>query len=255
MELIFRTMNNNEAIELKRLARKSFGLIEGLFVTKPKTALVAIIDEQIIGGFIYKLEICNGKKIGIASFLFTDPAFQGQVIGKQICDKGIQHLWEFGCEYLVTLVRDDNVASWRVFEKNGFVLTNLQKVVSFIGLFGAIKLFIKSSYGHFAIGYNFYFASSEEQSASSYRKEGPIVQIMLYVLLNILFFLPFVIITQNIFSVLVSSAFVFLGIVFAGYIGTLFSKRKWSFRLTGGGAFLYFIINIFPSLFFPVIGN
>ena len=255
MGITFRSMNNDEAPELKKLARKSFGFIEGLFVTKPKTALVAIIDEKIVGGFIYKVEICNGKKIGFASFLFTDPVFQGQGIGKQICDKGIQYLWEIGCDNLVTLVRDDNVASWGTFEKNGFVLTNFQKVASFIGLFGAIKLFVKSSYGLYGIGHDFYIASSEEQSVSFYRKEGTITQVIIYVLLNTLLFLPFVIIAQNIFSLLMSSAMVFFGIVFAGYIGTLFSKRKWNFRFTGGGAFLYFILNIIPNLFFPVIGN
>ena len=52
-----------------------------------------------------------------------------------------------------------------------------------------------------------------------------------------------------------SSAFVFLGTVFIGYIGTLFTRRKWNFRFTGGGAILYLIINVFPNLFFPMIGN
>ena len=255
MDLTFRSMNNNEAMEVKKLARKSFGFIEGLFVTKPKTALVAIIDEKIVGGFVYQLEIYNGKRIGFISFLFADPVFQGQGIGKQICDKGIQHLWEMGCDNLVTFVRDDNVASWGTFKKNGFVLTNLQKVASVTGLLGAMKLYIKTLYGLFDIGHDFYIASAVEQSASFYKKEGTIGQVLIYVLLNTLFFLPLVIITQNILPVIVSSAFVFLGIVSAGYIGTLFSRRKWNFRFTGGGAILYFIINIFPNLFFPLIGN
>ncbi|MCL2592880.1 MAG: hypothetical protein FWD82_05895, partial [Defluviitaleaceae bacterium] len=159
------------------------------------------------------------------------------------------------CDNLVTFVRDDNVASWGTFKKNGFVLTNLQKVASVTGLLGAMKLYIKTLYGLFDIGHDFYIASAVEQSASFYKKEGTIGQVLIYVLLNTLFFLPLVIITQNILPVIVSSAFVFLGIVSAGYIGTLFSRRKWNFRFTGGGAILYFIINIFPNLFFPLIGN
>jgi len=255
MDLTFRSMNNDEAMELKKLARKSFGFIEGLFVTKPKTAIVAIIDEKIVGGFVYQLEICNGKKIGFVSFLFTDPVFQGQGIGKQICEKGIQHLWEIGCDNLVTFVRDDNVFSWGIFKKNGFALTNLQNVANVIGLLRAMKLYIRTLYGLFGIGHDFYIASPEKESASLQKKEGTIRQVLVYVLLNTLIFLPNAIITRNIIPVIVSSSFIFLGIVFAGYIGTLFSKRKWSFRFTGGGVVSYFIINIFPNLFFPVIGN
>jgi len=64
----------------KRQGSSETILIEGLFVTKPKTAIVAILDEKIIGGFVYQIDIIGKKKIGFVSFLFTDPAYQGYCI-------------------------------------------------------------------------------------------------------------------------------------------------------------------------------
>ena len=60
MSLTFRSMNPGEGPELKKLAQKSFGPIEGLFVTKPKTAIVAALDEKMVGEFVYQVEPPQG---------------------------------------------------------------------------------------------------------------------------------------------------------------------------------------------------
>jgi len=258
MNLTFRKMNPEEAADLKKLGRKSFGPLEALFVPTPKMALVAIMDEKIVGGFVYGLETIGYKKIGIASFLFTDPAFHGQGIGKRLCENGIRYLWEEErCHALVTFVRDDNVASWGLFKKNGFVLANLPKLAKFFGLPGLAKLCAKTTFGLFAIGHDFYVAMRDEETTRLYgKKDGP-GQIPAYVLINMLFLflLSFVLPSQNIFYMMASSVLVLSGVVLAGYIGTLFSKREWGFRFTNGGGLIYPIINLGTRRFFPLIGN
>ena len=256
MDLTFRHMNPDEATELRKLGRKSFGPLEALFITKPKTAIVAVLDEKIVGGFVFECETVGDKKVGIASFLFTDPAFQGRGIGKRLCEEGVRHLWEESCDALVTFVRDDNAASWGLFEKNGFVLAGLPKLVKLFGLPGVAKLFVNTTYGLFAIGHDFYAALRDEASIQLYKKDGGPGQVIAYVVVNILFLLLISFMSgQNLLYATAAGAFVFLGVVLAGYIGTLFSKRKWSFRFTGGGGLVYLIINIATRRLFPIIGN
>ena len=256
MNLTFRSMNPGEGPELKKLAQKSFGLIEGLFVTKPKTAIVAILDEKIVGGFVYQVETIGDKKIGFASFLFIDPTFQGQGIGKRLIEEGLQRLWEEGCDVLVTFVRDDNIASWGAFEKNGFVLASLSRLARLVGWPGVAKLCVKTIYG-FSVGHDFYVSLRDEKSTDLYRhkKEESAGQIAAYVIINILLSLPIVLAAGNMFYAMVSTAFFFLGMVLMGYLGTLFSKRKWNFRFIGGGMPVYFIISLATRGFFPLIGN
>ena len=78
MNLAIRLMRPDEAHEAQRLAKKTFGWMEGLFVPKPKQALVAVVDETIVGGFFYKIKTCGGKTLGDPTFFFVDPAMQGQ---------------------------------------------------------------------------------------------------------------------------------------------------------------------------------
>ena len=249
-------MNPGEAPALKKLAQKSFGPVEGLFVTKPTSAIVAALDEKTVGGFTYQIETAGDKKVGFASFLFTDPAFQGQGIGKRLCEEGIRQMWEEGCDVLVTLVRDDNVASWGAFEKNGLVLASLFKLSRLVGWPGIAKLCVKTIYG-LSIGHDFYVALQDEKSTSLYRhkKERSAGQIVAYVLINILLLLRIALAAENIFYGMASAALVFWGVILAGYIGTIFSGRKWNFRFAGGGMPIYLVVNFAIRGIFPLIGN
>ncbi|MCL2698692.1 MAG: GNAT family N-acetyltransferase [Defluviitaleaceae bacterium] len=254
MDITIRKMGDDEFREATRVARKAFGPTEGLFVFLSKTALVAISDEKIVGGVSYKVYNTGGKKIGFVSFLFTDPTFHGQGIGKRLLEDGIRLLWEEeGCDVLVTFVRDDNVASWGPFVKNGFVLASLPKIATLTGLPGMISLFFKSAYA-MSIGHEFYIALRDEKSAASYKKEGGVGQIAGYALINVLLLVPFALRAGDTLAVIASIAFIFLGMVLAGYIGTLFSKRKWSFRLPSGGAFVYVLLAGTLRTVFPMIG-
>jgi len=250
-------MNPNESREAVKLSRKSFGILEGLFITKPKAALVAVIEDKIVGGFFYKVEQFGSRKIGIADFIFIDPAYQGQGIGKQLYDEGLNLLRQQGCDALLSIVRDDNVASWGMFVNDGFIMASLLKISRFLGLRGAAKLFF-SLYGH-AFAYDCYINFPDKETTNTYKKQSNSAgQILSYLLINLALATLLLFRTDHQASVMLAVLSVFAGTIITGYIGTLFTKRKWRFRLVSGGllscVFLS-ALNFVFGIFVPMIGN
>jgi len=258
-------MEAEEARSMQTLGNKTFlRSLEGPYVPKPKKALAAIRDGNIVGGFCYSIEICGKKKLGFVDFLFVDPIYAGQGIGRALCQEGTAHLWELGCDYLATIVRDDNVGSWSGFVKSGFIRASLPNVADALGIGGFIKTYVKHFFG-FSPGCDFYFAIHPDDNSvplSDYAKKTGFGQILLHPLTNIfLVLLPILIslitsaaIPPN-FPILISRLLiVFGGVIFFSYIPTLFSGRKWHYRMPTGGLLLASIFSIF-GFFMPMAGN
>jgi len=248
-------MRPDEAQAAQKQARKAFGWLEVLFIPKPKQALVAVLDERIVGGFFYNVKTSSGVTLGDPTFFFVDPALQGQGIGKQLCDAGIRHMWEQeGCDAVATFVRDDNVPSWGALVRNGFVRTSLPKMARALGFGSTAKLFFTTVYG-IALGYDYYIALPEKAATRRYEKKSGAGQVGVYLLLHMLLLAPALIFSEAGLSLAAAFGIVFAGNVLAGYLGTLFSqKRKWRFRQPGGGIFICFINAAF-GIFFPMCGN
>ena len=60
-EIIVRKIKKGEEKEVLKLARRAFLGIEALNVSKPDNAMVALIDDKIVGGIIYKVIKCDKK--------------------------------------------------------------------------------------------------------------------------------------------------------------------------------------------------
>ncbi|MCL2852295.1 MAG: GNAT family N-acetyltransferase [Defluviitaleaceae bacterium] len=266
MELVLREMIAGEAKVVQSLGIKSFlRSLEGFYVSKPVTARVAVKGDEIVGGFLYAIENCGEKKLGFVDFFFVDPVYAGQGIGRALCEEGASYLWAEGCDYLATFVRDDNVGSWAAFEKAGFLRADLPKVAGALGLAGFVKAYVKHLYG-VCIGCDLYFAVCPENQANlpAYSKKSGIGQMVLHVLANITFLMILILSTMGIsnvisdpaliISVLPSLLIIFGGTITLGYIGTLFSKRKWHYRMVSGGLLLSLIFSVF-GMFIPVAGN
>ena len=254
MDLIIRPMKSDEVGQLKALCRRAFGL-EGLLTPKPKIGLVAVYDEKIVGGFNYTVHQCKDKKVGVVDLLYTDPNFQGAGIGKRLCEEGLNYLWKNeGCNLLITFVRGDNAASWGIFEKNGFVRADLLRSVELVGLADTLKLHIKTMYG-LAPGHDFYLALKDNQDASHYSKNEGINQVAVYLAVNIVFAAMVLLQWGNAVITAAALGFVLLGGIIAGYIGTLFSKRKWKFRMTSGGWVISILVSTLIRNCFPMIGG
>ncbi|MCL2616109.1 MAG: GNAT family N-acetyltransferase [Defluviitaleaceae bacterium] len=251
MEIIIREMAQDEIPVVKRISKKAFGVVEGLMVPGPRQALVAIVDGTIAGGFIYKYESIAGRKVGSASVFAVDPAFHGKGIGTRLCEEGIRHLWGAGCEALVTYVRDDNVASWGAFKKNGFDCVSVADAARLFGAAGTVMLYFKTIFA-FAPGYDFYVALPGGAPVTE-GKAGSGGHIHGYMLANAALLLPILLRTEDARAMLMAFALVFFGNVLAGYVGTLFSKRQWNFRMVQGGAFIFTLISIMS--FMPFVGN
>ena len=250
-------MRPEEAREAVKLARKSFGVLEGIFVPAPKSALVAVLGGKIVGGFFYKVESFGGRKVGIADFLFIDPSIQGLGVGKQLYEQGIRLLREQDCDALMGIVRDDNVASWGRIVQDGFVRGSLPKMVRLLGLSGVAKLFF-TLYG-LAIGHEYYIALPDQEAARQYEKqERSFGQILSYVLINLALAAPLSLVVGDAASFFAALLLVFLGSILTGYVGTLFSRRQWRFRLVSGGALVCLALSILNTpfrAFVPVVGN
>lgn len=90
-------------------------------MANPKHAMVALRKEEFVGGLAFKIfENNNSEMIGFIEAAFVSKKYAGEGIGSHLYQKTINHLKEKGCSKMITMVRDDNVASWKSFENNGF---------------------------------------------------------------------------------------------------------------------------------------
>ena len=249
MNLEIRQMRPQEARDTRRVAVKAFGLF-GKFIPAPKEAMIALVDGRIVGGFAYKIKRCGGKKAGLVSWFFMHPDVAGQGIGKQLGDAGVQQMWDEGCDVITTFVRDDNVASWGAFVKNGFARGGVPALVKALGPLGLVQLFPY----WFAPLHDFYIAA---RGGAVEEKRGGLGQVLLFALVNaLLLLLSLWAFGAEALVVIGGFLFVLLGGALAGGLGTLFSReRKWRFRMTTGGMGISLLVAVLRGGFFPVFGN
>ncbi|MCL2248529.1 MAG: GNAT family N-acetyltransferase [Oscillospiraceae bacterium] len=287
-QILIREMEPGEAKTIQALGVKTFiRSMESFYVSKPSTAKVAALGDKIVGGLIYTTDNFGDKKLGFIDFFFVDPAYAGRGIGRDLCREGINYLWSEGYDYLAAVVRDDNVGSWAAFKKNGFVNADLPKVARAMGFLGFLQVYFKHWY-FFSSACDLHFAprpesidaenddmrslqahSDNETLPSGFRKKTGFGQFAMLLLVNLLFVListiigngflrwnyPFVDFFTGLFPTLASATFiVFGGTTLFTYLGTLFSGRKWRFRVPTGGFTLCLVISII-GFFFPLGGN
>jgi len=170
MNILIRQMKPEEAVEVTKIGKKAFGVLEGLFLTKQKEAIVAVDGDNLLGGVYYSMGKQGGKKFGKIDYIFTAPAVQGRGAGKLLCKAAVKHLWEQGCDYLLTYIRDDNVASWGLFIDNGFVRTDFLKLIKGTGLLGAVRQYFLLNSFIFSLGHEMYIAMPSTEQTTPLEK-------------------------------------------------------------------------------------
>lgn len=254
MNFIIRRMEPGEAKEVKKLGIRSFRSLESLFVPTPKEALVAIKDSKIIAAVIIKIiRSKDNQKTGYIDFAFVDPAFHNQGIGRQIYKASVFYLWRRGCSQITALVKDDNAGSWSIFLKNGFERASLYTLFKCLGKKGFLNHILHTAMA-WGPGCEVYLADSKGDSKQ--KKNNSLFQIFLYLFVNVLISL------LVIFHLGAAQTMIFAGALFSvlsfgvltGYLGTVFSKRKWKFRLVNCG-FISSILLALVKAVFPMIGN
>lgn len=185
MEIVIRSMEKEEAEEVKRIGKRAFSLVEGMFVSKPKHALVAVVDGKLAGAIIYKITEVKGRRTGYFEYAFVDPEYHGKGIGRKLYQATTDYLWEQGCDSQAALVKDDNVGSWSLFLKNGFARVGLPELFRQLGFLGFLVQFFCNLLW-LAVGMDFYLAVRNEPIRN---KRGTGRQIGGYLLANFLLIL------------------------------------------------------------------
>ena len=261
MNMLIREMKQEEKEVIMKISTRAFrGSIEKFFVSSPKNALVAVLDGQIAGALLYKFFDIQGRKIGYVDFFFVDPAFHGKGVGTRLLEEGLEFLRAAGCEGLSAVIKDDNVASWGLFRKNGFTRVSLVDMVRLLGFGGALKQYFGTSLC-FAVGMEYYLVLKgqqlgfdQEDSFQSGGKNSNVTQFGFFILFNLILLFPkFFTGIANFGMVLGGYTLVLLALVFSGFLGTRLSKESWHFRFMDGGALITTLVNLYS--FFPMIGT
>lgn len=252
MAIITRQMRPEEARKVQKIAQHSFEALEGLGVPKPKQAIVAVSGDDIVGAIQYKCYRAGGKKIGYFDYAFIAPGYRNQGIGGMLYKATTDFLWEQGCDAQTALVKDDNVGSWGLFLKNGFTRASLPELMKTFGPLGTFRLYFGTLFG-IAVGMDYYVALRERKFPDG--KGGSGRQIIGYLSVNLLLSLLLLFSGGSNSSALLASYLVFLvgGVIF-GYVGTLFSTRRWHFRLCNGGAAVCALVNLKAGVL-PMAGS
>jgi len=260
MGLVFRKMQDNEATILQSLGGKCHRRsLEGLFVSKPKEAIVAEKDGEIVGYFSYKIEYYGDKKLGVVKHVFG--------LGEELCKYGVSQMWAEGCDYITAIIRDDNYVSWSTFERFGFVRASMTRVINTLEFGGFMKLYLNNMYGLY-MGCDCFFAVNPDKPKSSYtyEKKPGINQMVFHHLNNTILALILLLASiafsdfeiyggiSRIPTILLSVLAVFLGVNIFTFVGTLFTRRKWEYRMSTGGTLLSLIVSFIGNLF-PIVGN
>lgn len=251
--LVIRKMEPSEAGALRKIAKGAFAWFERFFVGGTNEAMVAVLDGKLVGGIFIKYILSGGQKIGYLDTAFVDPLYHSRGIGGALYKETADYLWAQGCTTLTALVKDDNVGSWKLFLNNGFSRVGLSEGARLLGLkvmllmYFAIPLFASN-------GMELYLAAKKGVAVTP-KGEDSARQLGLYFLTNALLLLPAILVMgQDFFAFLCSYLALLLGGAVFAYFGTLFSKRRWNFRLNSGGALLVAAINLIGGVY-PMIGG
>lgn len=250
-DILIRSMEAEEAKEVRALGSRSFSGLESLWISKPKDALVATLDGKIVGATLYKLMMVGDQKIGYVDYAFIDPVHQGKGVGSMLYKATTEHLWALGCDAQTAIVKDDNVGSWRLFQHNGFVRMSLPEMVRQFGVMGTCKQYFVTPLC-FGVGMEYYAALRQGNRPSG--KEGSFKQMMASLLANSLLF--WAVISWRVDHVLTTFCawiFLLLGVMAIEAVGTRCNKRKWQYRHTNGGALVCILVSL--GSIFPMIGN
>jgi len=244
--------NPDEVTEIRKIGARAFFNLSFLwpFLPKPTAeSFVACQDDEIVSTFLYKIYGEDDDKIAYINYFYTDPKHHGKGFGKQVFNVGVRHLNDQNFKMIVSFVRDDNVGSWLSFVSNDFTRVPFSSLVPKLGFVRALRLYIESLFG-FCFGHDFYVLEKEKITQNN---PNSLIQIALFLLVNALLILP-VAIMVNIFQVYAYFLVIFAGLVASGYIGTLFSDRKWRYRMPDGGLAICALFSITMG-FLPMGAN
>lgn len=253
-----RKIRATDAAEIKSIISLAFNGIEKFFISKPEDGLVAVIDGKIVGATIVRYICRNGHKIGYFDGAFIHPDYHGQGIGTVLYKATEDYLWEQGCTAQTAFVKDDNVASWKLLLNNSFSQISFTDGAKNLGLKTMLYFYFETVF-FAASGMECYLKMKD--TAVHGKAVNSTRNIALYLLLNSLFLLLGCIGLQtwvgndkNYFLYIAAFFTLLAAGVAASFVGTMFTKQKWHFRLNSGGALFSAMFGFLGGVY-PMVGN
>ncbi len=249
-EVIIREMRDGEQKQIRKIARRAFQVVEGLFVGTPKKAMAAEWEGRLIGGILYQDLSAGKKKTAYIDEAFVAPEYQGLGVGKKLYTETFAHLWEQGYEVLTALVKDDNVGSWKLFLDNRFQRVSLGEIIREIGVAGLIKHYLKTPLG-IAVGMDFYMSGRSNQVTG---KGNGTLEFLAFFLANTILLFPIWIrllckdsggFLWNFPAYLT----ILLLFVLSRYAGMKIAGSQGKFRFNNGGSLLLPLLSLFGNPF------
>lgn len=247
MEIVIREFQPGEERQIQKIGMSAFKSMEGLFISKPKHAKVAVVDGELAGSMYYQMVPCKKKSVCYITYAFVDPKFQGKGIGARLYRETIDYIRSLGCEVITALVKGDNVGSFGLIEHCGLRKCSMFEFAKLVGVKGILSVFWGTEH-NIACGMDFYSTDVKEKKGS--RKELASYMILNTFILLLSFwshkaeFLPYI---GGAVTVL---AFVAL----LGSMIRLISKQRWQFRMNNCGLLVTMIITAIGGVF-PMIGR
>lgn len=250
--VVVRDMKPGEEKTLLHMARQAFvhSPMEQLGISKPKAALVAEVNGEIAGAMFLHVYSAANKKTGYLDVGFVAKQYRGLGIGRQLYPAATQRLVEMGCEPVAAMVIDDNVASWKSLENQGFGTPSLTGLVRKLGFGRFLRLWLQTLFC-IACGANFWMSGPVKKRSSAQEFAS-------FLLVNLLLFLPRLLqLTARpdelVNTLLAYPAVLALGAVF-GALGCLAARGAWRFSFVRGGLLLTLLLSSFGTVF-PMVGR
>lgn len=249
--ITLREMKPGEGKTLYALAKRSFSFFEALGASVPKQAIVAMVDGEIAGAVFLKVFAGrNGDKNGYLDLAFVSKEYRGRGIGNLMYPAAVTHLKETGCRVVGAMVKDDNIASWGLLEKNGFSMPDYAQFFQVYGAVSGLLLWLKTVYC-IACGMNFWISEPIR------KRTGP-AEFGRFALINLLLMLGhqglLLLRGGGEFAKLLAGGVVLAVSLLGGWIGTRIAGGKWQFHTVRGGLLITGPLML-TGTFFPVMGR
>lgn len=250
--VVIRDMISGEEKKLLREARLAFvhSPMEQIAIANPKSALVVEVDGEIAGAMFLRVFGVGEKKTGYLELGFVVKKFRGRGIGRLLYPAAIGRLTEMGCDVVSAMVIDDNIASWKSLENQGFGAPSLTEIVRTLGFTRAITIWLKTLLCA-ACGARFWMNIPVKERSSGQ-------ELLSFLWVNLVLFLPGLIrlVTRpgQLIPTLLAYPSVLLAGALLGGIGCLVTRNAWRFSFPRGGALISLFLNTL-GVVFPMVGR
>lgn len=245
-----RDMKPGEEKMLVGAARKAFihSPLEQLVISSPRSALVAEVEGCLAGAMFLRIIGKGEKKTGYLDIGFVVKEYRGRGIARILYPAAMEYLQKAGCGLIAAMVIDDNSASWKTLENQGFGKPSLTGLVRSMGLGRAVEFWFKTLMC-IACGTHLWAKGLTKERRSPH-------ELAVFLGVNVLLILPgfFLHGRSDVFLFVLAYLSVLLAGVLFGGLGCLAAGGKWYFAFPRCGTLLTLFMNSIGGVF-PMTGR